>query len=108
MQLLGVVGLGGEQINQLQLGNAPMRTNVTVIASAVLLTLSLGVAHAADTNAPSANQPSGAAVGTPGTENKGNPVPVPDQDTGGTVDKSGNPSATTPAEENKGKPTIPE
>jgi hypothetical protein len=67
--------------------------------------LTFGIAHAADTNAPSTTS---AAVGTPGSENKGNPIPVPDQATGGTVDKGGNPSATTPAEESKGKPKVPE
>ena len=82
-----------------------MRTNVTVIASAVFLALTFGIAHAADNNAPST---SGAAVGTPGSETKGNPIPVPDQATGGTVEKGGNPSATTPAEESKGKPKVPE
>ena len=82
-----------------------MRMAVTLIASAVFLAFILGMAHAADTNAPSTT---GAAVGTPGSENKGNPIPVPDQATGGTVDKGGNPSATTPAEESKGKPKIPE
>ena len=51
-----------------------MRTNVTLIASAVFLALTFGIAHAADTNAPSTT---GAAVGTPGSENKGNPIPVP-------------------------------
>ena len=81
-----------------------MRTNVTLIASALFLALTFGIAHAADNNAPST---SGAAVGTPGSETKGNPIPVPDQ-TGGTVEKGGNPSATTPAEESKGKPKVPE
>jgi hypothetical protein len=95
-------------INELELGNVPMSTNVTLIASAVFLTFTLGVAYAADTDAPSANQPSGAAVGTPGTENKGTPIPVPDQAPGTTVEKGSNPIATTPAEESKGKPTIPE
>ena len=61
-----------------------MRTNVTVIASAVFLALTFGIAHAADNNVPSTT---GAAVGTPGSENKGNPIPVPDQATGGSVDK---------------------
>jgi hypothetical protein len=84
-----------------------MRTNVTLIASAAFLALTFGVAYAADTDAPSANQPAGAAVGTPGTENKGTPIPVPDQ-APATVEKGGNPSATTPAEENKGKPVTPE
>jgi len=79
-----------------------MRTNVTLIASALFLALTFGIAHAADTST------SGAAVGTPGSETKGNPIPVPDQATGGTVDKGGNPSATTPAEESKGKPKVPE
>jgi hypothetical protein len=86
-----------------------MRTNVTLIASVVFLTFTLGVAYAADTDAPTANQPvTGAAVGTPGSEAKGNPIPVPDQAPGGTIDKGANPSATTPAEESKGKPIIPE
>jgi hypothetical protein len=95
-----------DKINQLELGTPRMKTNVTLIASAVFLTLTLGIAHAADTNAPSGN--TGAAVGTPGSENKGNPIPVPDQATGGTVDKGSNASTTTPAEENKGKPTTPQ
>lgn len=85
-----------------------MRTNLPLIASAVFLTLTLGVAHAADTNAPKADQPTGAAIGTPGSENKGNPIPSPDQATGGTVDQGSNPTATSPGEENKGKPTIEE
>ena len=80
-----------------------MRTNVTLIASALFLALTFGIAHAADTNAPSTT---GAAVGTPGSENKGNPIPAPDQATGGTVDKGTNPTATTPGEESKGKPKI--
>ena len=81
-----------------------MKTNVTLIASALFLALTFGIAHAADNNAPST---SGAAEGTPGSETKGSPIPVPDQATGATVD-GGNPSATTPAEESKGKPKIPE
>ena len=79
--------------------------NVTLIASDVFLALTFGIAHAADTNATSTT---GAAVGTPGSESKGNPIPVPNQATGGMVDKGGNPSATTPGEESKGKPKIPE
>ena len=79
-----------------------MKTNVTPIATALFFALSFGIAHAADNNV------TGAAVGTPGSETKGNPIPVPDQATGGTVDKGGNPSATTPAEESKGKPKVPE
>jgi hypothetical protein len=88
---------------KLKLGNAPMRTNVTLITCAVFFALTFGIAHAADTNAPSTT---GAAVGTPGSENKGNPIPAPDQATGGMVDKGDNPSATTPAEESKGKPKV--
>ena len=80
-----------------------MRMNVTLIASAVFLALTFGIAHAADTNAPGTT---GAAVGTPGSEAKGNPIPVPPQAPGGTADKSGNPTATTPAEESKGKPKV--
>jgi hypothetical protein len=79
-----------------------MRTNVTLIATALLLALTFGTAHAADNNA------AGAAVSTPGSENKGNPIPAPDQATGAVVDKGGNPSATTPGEENKGKPQVSE
>ena len=48
---------------------------MSVFASAFLLFLTVGVAQAADTNS------AGAAVGTPGAENKGNPIPVPDQAT---------------------------
>jgi hypothetical protein len=92
--------VGGKQI--IDRGNAHMRTNLTLIASAVFFAVTFGVAHAAD------NQPTGAAVGTPGAESKGTPIPVPDQAPGTTVDKGGNPSASTPAEESKGKPTIPE
>ena len=81
-----------------------MRTNVTLVASAVFLALTFGIAHAADTDAPSTT---GADIGTPGAENKGNPIPVPDQPAGGMVDTGGNPGATTPAEESKGKPKSP-
>ena len=83
-----------------------MRTNLTLIATSLFLALTFGIAQAADTNAPPGT--TGAAVGTPGTESKGTPIPVPDQTPGTTVDKGGNPSATTPAEESKGKPIIPE
>jgi hypothetical protein len=85
-----------------------MRTNLTLIASAVFLALTLGVAHAGDTSASQPN--TGAAIGTPGAENKGNPIPVPPQATGGPVDqgKDSSAKATTPAEENKGKPPTPQ
>ena len=56
-----------------------MRTNALAVASAIFLALTLGAAHAADTGTP------GAAVGTPGAENKGNPIPVPDKATDGTA-----------------------
>jgi len=82
-----------------------MRTNVTLIATALFLALTFGIANAADNNAPSTT---GAAVGTPGSEAKGNPIPVPPQAPGETADRGGNPAATTPAEESKGKPKIPE
>ena len=95
----------GGKTNHLSEENAPMRTNVTLIASAVFFALAFGIAHAADTNAPGTT---GAAVGTPGSEAKGNPIPVPDQATGGTVDKGGNPTATTPAEESNPKVQVPE
>ena len=45
-----------------------MRTNVTLIASALFLALTFGIAQAADNNSPST---SGAAVGTPGSETTG-------------------------------------
>ena len=82
-----------------------MKTNVTLIATAMFLALTFDIAHAADTNGPGT---SGAAISTPGSENKGNPIAVPDRAPGQTVDKGGNPTATTPAEQSKGKPTIPE
>ena len=78
-----------------------MKTNVTLVATALFLALSFGIAHAADTNI------TGAAVGTPGAEAKGNSNPAPQQAPGGTAaDKGGNPTATTPGEEIKGKPKI--
>jgi hypothetical protein len=80
-----------------------IKRHVTLIATALFFALTFGIAHAADTNAPGTT---GAAVGTPGSEAKGNPIPVPDQAAGGTVDKGGNPTATTPAEESKGKPKV--
>ena len=50
-----------------------MKTKVTPIATALFLALSFGIAHAADTNV------TGAAVGTPGAEAKGNSIPAPQQ-----------------------------
>jgi hypothetical protein len=82
-----------------------MRANLFIVASAVVLALTVDVAHAADTSPPGAT--TGATIGTPGAEHKGNPIPVPDNATENTGDP-GNPAATTPAEESKGKPEIPE
>jgi len=76
-----------------------MKTNVTLVTTALVL-VSFGIAHAADTKV------TGAAVGTPGAEAKGNSIPAPQQAPGGTADKGGNPTATTPGEESKGKPKI--
>jgi len=77
-----------------------MKTNLTPIATALFFALSFGIAHAADNNV------TGAAVGTPGSEAKGNSIPAPPQTPGGTADKGGNPAATTPGEESKGKPKV--
>jgi hypothetical protein len=78
-----------------------MRTNLTVAASAALLVLSFGVAYAADTNATQPN--TGAAVGTPGAESKGNPIPVPDQANQAPVNEGHRATAATPGEQNKGE-----
>jgi hypothetical protein len=85
--------------------SAPTRVNLVVVASAIVLALTLDVAHAADTSAPGAT--TGATIGTPGAEHKGNPIPGPDNATENTGDP-GNPAATTLAEESKRKPKIPE
>jgi hypothetical protein len=73
---------------------------LSVVASAFLLALTMGVAHAADTNTP------GAAVGTPGAESKGNPIAGPDQAAEGTVDTAPPAGAATGTSgaENKGNP----
>jgi hypothetical protein len=86
-----------------------MKTNLTLIALAALLALSFGVAQAADT-APAANQPNTGAttMGTPGAESKGNPIPVPDQASRAPVDEGRRATATTPGEETKGKPPLPQ
>jgi hypothetical protein len=85
-----------------------MKTNLTLIASAALLALSFGAAQTADT-APAANQPNTGAttMRTPGTESKGNPIPVPDQANRAPIDEDRSATATTPGEESKGKPAIP-
>jgi hypothetical protein len=86
-----------------------MKTNLTLIALAALLALSFGVAQAADT-APAANQPNTGAttMGTPGAESKGNLIPVPDQANRAPVDEGRSATATTPGEESKGKPPLPQ
>jgi hypothetical protein len=76
---------------------------MSVVASVFLLALTMGVAHAADTN-----KPGGAALSTPGTENKGNPVAVPDRATESapeTVPPAGA-ALSTPGTENKGNPVA--
>jgi hypothetical protein len=77
-----------------------MKTNVTLVATAMILASTFGIAHAADNNV------TGAAIGTPGAEAKGNPIPVPDKAPAGTADNGGNATASTPAEESKGKPKV--
>jgi hypothetical protein len=89
-----------------------MRTNLTLAAAAALIALSFGVAQAADT-APAANQPdTGAGIGTPGAENKGNPIPVPDQASQAPVGAGQSATDTTPGEQTKGetrgKPGVPQ
>jgi hypothetical protein len=76
-----------------------MRTNLTLAASAFLLASTLGVAQAAEPNQPV----TGAAVGTPGAESKGNPIPVPDQANKAPVNEGRSATTTTPGEESKGE-----
>jgi hypothetical protein len=74
----------------------------SVATSLFLLALTMG-AHAADTDTPG-----GAALSTPGTENKGNPVAVPDRATESapeTVPPAGA-AIGTPGSENKGNPVA--
>jgi hypothetical protein len=79
-----------------------MTTKFSLFASIVLLGFSLGAAQAADTN-PNP----GTATGSPGAENKGNPMVVPDQATT-SPGQSNSAVETTPGEEAKGKPAIKE
>jgi hypothetical protein len=87
-----------------------MRIIVVMVTFAALTAAS---ANAADTSVP------GASVGTPGSENKGNPIVSPDQGTAG-VDASTSgqnqpgeqktvPAGTigTPGSDNKGNPIPP-
>ena len=82
-----------------------MRTNLTLIALALFLAVSIGVAYAADTSVP------GATTSTPGSEAKGNPIPPPDKGTAGAMNEPAEtvPGATvsTPGSESKGNPIAP-
>jgi hypothetical protein len=78
-----------------------MRTNLILAASAALLALSFGVAQAADTNATQPN--TGATIGTPGAESKGNPIPVPDQANQAPAGEGRSATTATPGEQNKGE-----
>lgn len=82
-----------------------MRTKLSLIALAVSLALSMGIAYAADTSVP------GATTSTPGSEAKGNPITPPDNGTAGAnVPKTETvPGGTvsTPGAESKGNP-IPQ
>ena len=105
------------------------RSTSTALGLALALTLSTGsvlmkhpspedkapggysdIMIAADDNQPviGDKQPTAVAIGTPGAENKGAPIPVPDQAAGGNAGQGSSATATTPAEESKGKPTIPQ
>ena len=85
-----------------------MRTILTLTASAALLASILSVAHAADTSEPGKTRPdTGATIGTPGAENKGNPIPVPDEASRATIDQGSSANATTPGEESKGNTKGP-
>jgi hypothetical protein len=79
-----------------------MTTKFSLLASIVLVGCFVSAAQAADTG-PNA----GAATGTHGAENKGNPIVVPDQATP-SPGQSNSAVATTPGEEAKGKPVIKE
>ena len=84
-----------------------MKTNVTLIASAAYLALTIGVAYAADTTVPTAQSEPGAIIGTPGAESKGNPIPSPDTTSGTSLGQgSESATATTPGEESKGRPNV--
>ena len=76
-----------------------MRTILTLTASAALLASILGVAHAADTS--KTRPDTGATIGTPGSENKGNPIAVPDESSRATINQGSSANATTPGEESK-------
>ena len=85
-----------------------MRTILTLTASAAILASVLGVVHAADTSGPSKTQPvPGATIGTPGAESKGNPIAIPDETGGASINQGSSANATTPGEESKGNTKGP-
>jgi len=108
------------------------RSTSTALGLALALTLSTGsvlmkhpspedkapggysdIMIAADDNQPGIppqsgdKQPTGAAIGTPGAENKGAPIPVPDQAAGGNAGQGSSATATTPAEEARESQPFP-
>jgi len=82
-----------------------MRTTLTLIVLATSLALNFGLAYAADTNVPGANN------STPGSESKGNPITPPDNATAGAASQTeGTPAGgtmSTPGAESKGNPIPP-
>jgi hypothetical protein len=88
-----------------------MRT--TIVMLALVATLGIGSAYAADAAAP------GASISTPGSESKGNPITSPDQGTAGEdaspAEETGTGEAktvpggtvSTPGSESKGNPIPP-
>ena len=73
-----------------------MRINLTLIALATAVALILSFQHAAE-----ARSLTGAAIGTPGAENKGNPITV-HKGSRTRVHHGISANATTPGEESKG------
>ena len=74
-----------------------MRPILIAAATSLLLALTVNAAEAADPSQPS----TGADVGTPGAENHGNKIDVPDNATGDASQVP--PTTTTPNQENKGR-----
>jgi hypothetical protein len=73
-----------------------MKINLTLIALSTAVALILSLPHAAE-----ARSLNGAGIGTPGAENKGNPIPV-HKGSHSRVHHGISASATTPGEESKG------
>ena len=71
-----------------------MKINLTLIALSAALASILSLPHVAE-----ARSLNGAGIGTPGAENKGNPIPVPK---GSHTRVHHSASTTTPGEESKG------